>query len=257
MGLTPYADNSDDSLLVFYDFFLVACKYADLTYSGDDSKLEMVKKATLEVMDKLMKVKEQKKALKETMEKTADYLKTESAKGADGVSTHKIAADVENFLYQAKGALDLFANKLLNEIIGFKGKFNHERINKYLRNHVHLDKEAVSAINDLLNRDWDIWLKDLIDERNYHHEGNFKISNMQYVSGKPTVILEKLDGTKIADLIEYLEVHWKNLIGLLSDLIWLIYASKNPALKVIRVGREMFISPDSPDYDRFIVKREI
>lgn len=246
MELKMYSDDSKESIQVYFDFFMVLNKYIELAFHQDKDKQEFLKQIAVDLMDKLMKVAEQKKSVKISFNETANILKQKE--GIDAIATHKIAGNVENFLAQAKGALDLFSNKLFPEVVNYKGNFNHEKIIKHLKEQENLDKDAKNAISDLLNRDWDIWLRAFIDDRNYHHEENFKISEMRLVNGQPTVILERRDGTKMTTLVEYIEIHWNNLITLMADLVWLSFACKFPFLKSIRVTRTMFISPDSPDF---------
>ncbi len=243
MTLSLYADNSDENISIYLDIFLVICKYAELTYGREPALLEAVKTAAKEVMDKLIKVGEQKKTIKATLAETVRLLERERQKGGDAVATHKLSGDIENFLAQGKGALDLLANKLLRQVVAYDGKFNHEKIVTHLKAQPGLDPSIVGEIEALLNRDWDVWLKAFVYDRDWHHEENFKLSDMKYVEGQPTVILERRDGTKIGNLREYVDIHWDNLIGLISDLVWLIFSAKTPAFKAIRVTRDMFMSP--------------
>jgi hypothetical protein len=250
MGFEFYSDNSKESISVYYDFFLVVNKYVELTYHGDKKRLEAAQMAAKEVMDKLMKLAEQKKSVRNTFNETAGLLAEQTKKGVEAVSTHKLAADVENFLTQGKGVLDLLANKLFKELVGYVGKFNHKNIIKHLREQLDLDQSVVNEIEVLLNRDWDIWLKSFVDDRNLHHEENIKISKMSYMNGQPIVFFERRDGNKFGNLDEFVNTHWNNLMGLISDLIWLVFASKLQIFKTVRVTRDMFISPDSPDYEK-------
>ena len=131
--LRLHLDGSDENVSVYLDFFLPACKYAEMIHHKDSPEEKEVVLILKEVMDKLAKVGIEKNSVKESIEKTEKLLIKHSANGTDSVGTHELAGRIENYLAQGKGALDVFSNQYLVKAIGFPSKWHHEKLIEFLK----------------------------------------------------------------------------------------------------------------------------
>src|SRR5438309_1731805 len=78
--------------------------------------------ALLELFQKLMSVYHEVVQVKNSWHLTELNLLKESAKALGGIIAGDVRSDIENFLAQGKGALDIFANQFLRHAVGFDGK---------------------------------------------------------------------------------------------------------------------------------------
>ncbi len=245
MALRKQFKGTPENTLIYTEIFCAGCEYATIAFGDDKEKVEAVKGSLVEVMGKLVKVATEKSNSITNLNSLKDDLIEESKKGIDGLGTYDIAANIENFLSQSKGALDVFSNTFLTKTVGYKGKWSSNAIIKHFESIPTLDKETVEEIRRLIQEDQAVWLKTMIDDRNMHHEANFSLSEMLMVNGSPTVILTRSDGRKTNNLEAYVVTHWENVFGLIKDMMHLTIWAIFPALKGIELNQEYFMPKEN------------
>jgi hypothetical protein len=242
--LKKHLDSSEDNTLIFTEIFLAGCKYTELAFAHDQEKVDTIKKSCMELMDKLAKTALGKDKFHSVLKETEDELNREAESGICVIGTHNLASAMEDFLFQAVGVLDVFANQFLRATVGFGGKWHHEKIIKHFRSIKTLDKETVDEIERTLDEDWKDWLDDMIQDRNVHHEKNFELSEMHLINNKPVVVLTRRNGVKINDIAGYIDTHWENLFGLIKDMIYLTFCSICPVISSMKLDKQYFLSKE-------------
>ena len=241
MQTTLQFRRSPENDLIYTEIFCAGIKYAEFAFGEKSEKTEKIKKIFKEIMDKAVKFALEKEKFNKAFEDAKNKLLEESKKGVGALGTHEIAGEIEDFLTQGKGLLDLFAKQLLKELFGFDGKWDCSKIVILLKNKEEIDQEVVSEIDRVLKEDWDLWLKGFVDDRNLHHEQNFGLSTMFITPAGPTIILTRKNGAKVSKIKEYIEINYANLFGLVKDLIYLSFCAIYPGLKGIRLNKEYFL----------------
>lgn len=232
---------SEDDKVIYHRIFNVGCKFADITFTADEVKRCAVIDALLELMIKLTKVMDEAR-LFETNELTCEKkLYVEVQQGISAVPTHELSKNLENFLTLTKGALDIFAKQFLKAMLGFDGKWDCNKIVKYLQNQSCLDQNIVSDIIGTLKRENKEWLKDFVNDRNLHHEKNIGLSPMRIIEGRPVITLTRRNGEEVTDIIAYLRFHYNKVFHLIEYLMRLSFCVVNPAWSVAYLSE--FINP--------------
>lgn len=241
MQTTLQFRRSHENDLIYTEFFCAGIKYAEFTFGEKTEKTEKVKGILKEIMDKAVKLALEKDKFLKALEDTEKKFAEESKKGVGAIGTHEIAGQIENFLTQGKGLLDLLSKQLLQELFEFNEKWNHIKIISFLKEKGGLDQESIQEIEKILKEDWDLWLKDFLDDRNLHHEQNFGLSNMFMSAEGATVILTRKNGKQITKISEYIKINYENLFGLVNDLIYLCFCTLYSGLKGIRLRKDYFL----------------
>lgn len=229
--LIKVADNTPENNEIAYKIVLKGLEMSHFfirKIGKDPDKDDIVNKAIDKLGTKMYKVAEEKFKFSEnfrTLEKELINLNEEDLPNA--VGTHKLAGNIENFLTQGKGALVLLTNQFLNSMVGFKGRWNHKKILKYLTEN-DFNQEIVEMIKALLERSWNEWLKDFVDDRNLHHSDNFGLTPMYLIEGKPAVTLTRFNGDVYRNVSGYLEFNWLNLVLLVEKLMHLSFCLIEP-----------------------------
>lgn len=241
MQTTLQFKRSPENDLIYAEFFCAGIKYAEFAFGEKTEKTEKVKGILKEIMVKAVKLALEKDKFLKALEDTEKKFAEESKKGVDAIGTHEIAGQIEDFLTQGKGLLDLLSKQLLQELFGFNEKWNHIKIISFLKKKDGLDREAIQEIEKILKEDWNLWLKDFLDDRNLHHEQNFGLSNMFMSAEEPTVILTRKNGKQITKISEYIKINYENLFGLVNDLIYLCFCALYSGLKGVRFRKDYFL----------------
>lgn len=235
----------DDKQTQLYSQVLIdSSEYVQIAFAENKQQVDKIESTLFEILQKMMSVYRQAKIVENSWQATEQELIRQQERGLGGIIAGDVRADIENFLAQGKGALDIFANQFLRQTAGFNGKWHHDRIKKHLRKHPALNQEIVQEIERILNDEWDGWLEDFCADRDQHHEQLFDLSPVKLIERKTQAVITRRNGTKIPDVVYYVEQHYENLSGLLSDLIWLICVAKVPALKSIRLNSYHFIKKE-------------
>lgn len=245
IGLRKELVGNPDNTLIYTEILLAGCQYCELTFGQENEKTEVLKSVLLELMRKLVKVANEKRRFLSDLEAAKLDMFEEAKKGIARIGSDSLAGSLENFLAQAKGALDIFAKQFLRETIGFEGKWDHKKIIACFKTLPNLGQEVVAEIERMLNEDADSWLVNMINDRNTHHEANYSLSPMQMVNGKPTLMLTSSNGEKTVELEKHIETLYGNVFGLVQDMMHLTIWSINPALKGIKLTQDYFL-PEPP-----------
>lgn len=240
MNTTKLFKRSSDNDLIYTEIFCAGIKYAEFAYGEADQKTEKIKEILIEIMNKAVKFSLEKEKLFKAMDETENLLLKESKLGTKAVGTHEVAGQIENFLTQGKGLLDVFSKQFLKELFGFNKIWNHNEIIKFLNNKADLDEETIKEIKRMLNDDWELWLEDLLDDRNLHHEKNFGLTEMILTANGPVMIMTRSNSAQITRVQDYIEISYNNILGLVNDLIYLSFCAIYPGLSSLRLRKEYF-----------------
>jgi hypothetical protein len=224
---------SEDDKIVFHRIFHVGCKFADITFHGDEVKKNEIIDVLKELIIKLTKVVDEIRLFQSNKLVCEKELLIEIQRDISAVPTHELARNLENFLTLAKGTLDIFAKQFLRIMLCFDGKWNCKKLIKHLQNQSNLDQSIVEQIINTLKKENKEWLKDFIDDRNLHHEKNIGLSSMSVVNGHPFIKLTRRNGKIVTDIIAYLQYHYNKLFHLIEYLMRFSFCAINPAWKVV------------------------
>ena len=225
---------------IYKEIFLIGCKYSELAFQDEiiRTKIDLI---LFELTKKLVKVVNEKQRFEEDRERLELELRKESKNGISSIGTNKLSQDMENFLSQSTGALDLFATKFLRTLVDYDwNKWRYDKVIGLYKNFPTTETEIKTEILRLLKEDQELWLGDVMFDRNLHHESNFKISPLSLVDGKAFMYLERRNKKQSKDISGYLETNWLNLYGMIKDLTWLTFCMLNPAIKHLRLDKEYF-----------------
>lgn len=225
---------------IYKEIFLIGCQYTDITFQ-DDILRNKIYSILFELTKKLVKVVNEIYRFEDDKKSLLRELSKESKRGIGSIGTNNLSNDIENFLTQSTGTLDLYATKFLKNTINYKhNDWEYNQLLKTIESFPTNDVMIKNEILRLLKEDQELWLKDMIYDRNLHHESNFKLSSLSILDGKPFMYLERRNKKQSTDISGYLETNWLNLYGMIKDLTWLTFCMLNPAIKHLRLDKEYF-----------------
>jgi len=222
----------EDKIIVDKIYY-TGCEFIKAAFGENDAKGSEVEQSLWEVTIKLSKVVAEIKFFQAYNSIYEQKLIEETKNNITAIPTLELARCIENFLTQSIGALDIFATQFLKALFNYSYRdWNHEKIIRHLEKQTQLDKEAVHKIKQLLENAWNEWLEKFNDDRNLHHEKNFGLSLISLIDGKPHLVLSRRDGTKTADVLDYLVTHWNKLFWLIENMIRLSFWALRPDRKI-------------------------
>lgn len=224
----------DRQLWLYGRVFIDGCNYVKMAFGHDKASTDALKNALYELWQKLMSVQLEVEKVKVSWRQTEIQLHQVAQKGTGGVIAGGLRTEIENFLTQGKGALDILANQFLRHAVQFDRKFHHKRITTHLKGQSDLDAGAVQEIESLLNDTWDAWLEDFTQDRDLHHDRLLELSAVRLVDGKARATITRRNGTTDPDPLGYVDRQYAALCDLVAELIRLICATKVPGLRAIR-----------------------
>lgn len=225
---------------IYKEIFLTACEYSMLTFK-DELVRKKVDLISFELTKKLAKVVNEKHRFEVDKAILELEILKELEYGISFIGTNKLSQDIENFLSQSTGVMDIFATKFLKNLIGYTGRqWYYEQVVHCYKKFDTKDQSTNNKIIQLLEDDQNLWLSDMFNDRHLHHESNFKLSPLSILEGKPFMYLERRNKKLSTDISGYLETNWLNLFGMIKDLTWLTFCMLNPAIKHLRLDKEYF-----------------
>ena len=225
---------SEDDKIIADKIFYTSLEFVKAAFGDADSKRDELFPILWELMTKLAKVHSEIGTFKLNQLACEEELKIKVSEGISGIKALELGKNIENFLTQSIGALDIFATQFLKNMFGYSHQYwNHEKIIKYLKKQKQLDHETVMAIEHFLNNAWDDWLEDFNSDRNQHHESNITLSYMTMIDNQPRLTLKRRSGEEVTDVIDYLQTHWKKVFWLIENMIRLSFCALRPHLKII------------------------
>jgi len=245
--ISKYFDfKSKDDMIIYEKIFYTGCQFSEAAFSSNDPNKERVIQVLQELMVKLAKVVDEIRTFDLNKRACEKKLTIEVQKGVTAIPTLELGKNIENFLTQSIGVLDIFATQFLKIMFGYSYRdWNIKEIIKHLKDQKQLCNEAIKAIEDLLNNAWNDWLNDLNYDRNLCHEANFGLSQMCLINNQPFMKLKRRNGKEIIDIMGFLQVHWNKLFWLVENMIRLSFWTLKPHLKAIFLSE--FVSPfDNP-----------
>lgn len=222
-----------DNLIIAEKIFLQCCEFSKITFGNDISKQEAINKACEELMYKLSKVVDELECFRKNKQLKEQEIVNATKKNIVALPTHELAKNIENFLTQSKGVLDIFAKQFLGAMFGFKDKWHYQKIINYLRHQSNLDKNTVAVIENILKKENNEWLKDFIDDRNWHHEKNLELSHMYIEDNRLFLKLTRWNSKEVVDVVAYLRFHYNKVFRLIVNLIRLSFCAINPSWSVV------------------------
>jgi hypothetical protein len=230
-----------NNVIIAEKIFMRCCEFSKITFTTDSTKKEEIDNVCKELMFKLSKVVDELECFRKNKLSKEKEMLAAAKSGTTALPTHELAKNIENFLTQAKGTLDIFAKQFLGAMFGFDGKWHYRKIVNHLRNKDNLDKNTVAVMENTLEKENNEWLKDFIDDRNWHHEENLGLSPMYIQNQQPFMKLTRRNGEEVTDVLTYLRFHYNKVFHLIEYLMRLSFCAVNPAWRVIYLSD--FVSP--------------
>ncbi|MBA7676133.1 hypothetical protein ES703_84374 [subsurface metagenome] len=148
MMITELFDfKSKDDMIIYEKIFYTGCKFSEAAFSSNDPMKENIIEVLQELMIKLSKVVDEIRTFQLNKLACERKLIVELPNGVSAVSTIELGKNIENFLTQSIGTLDIFATQFLKKMFGYSHHdWSNKEIIRHLNKQQHLCNEAVQSI---------------------------------------------------------------------------------------------------------------
>lgn len=244
IGITKQMNGTLDNKRIYAEVLCAGSEYLKMAFMEGSREVTEGNVALEKVWKKLSKVASKKTAFLSELSQTRKDCFSEAKRGVSAVATNDLSGALEDFLTQSKGALDILSKHFLKALVGYPEKWYCNKIALHIEGLPNVDQGVASELAKMIREDDATWLKEMIEDRNSHHDDNLPISNMVQRDGMPTAVLTRANGQKTADLEGYVEELFDNLLGMVREVIQLTVALYQPALRHLPLKQGYFFPDD-------------